>query len=169
MFFRTAVFMFLFTGIHSAGADESRKSANPYSPDADLATAIRAYDGGDMVTALGAWRRAAAGGSTDAMTSLANIFQYGEGVRQDLPRAVAWYRRAADLGDGVAQMNLGELMADGRGTTRAAPGAYFWLSLAGRGGNAWADGQARIVAKRLPPDELTKLNARIAGWRPKQP
>ncbi|MBT6094365.1 MAG: sel1 repeat family protein [Rhodospirillaceae bacterium] len=169
MVFRIAMLLGLFTTLHTVSAADEAKSANPYSPGADLAVAIEAYDGGDIGVAMAAWRRAAKAGSVDAMTSLANIFHHGESVRQDLPRAEAWYRRAAELGDTVAQMNLGDLMASGHGTARDVAGAYFWLSLAGRGGNAWAHKQARMVAKRLTPGEVSVLNTRLARWQPSRP
>ena len=107
----------------------------------DLADGLQAFDGGDYAEAHAAWERAAAGGSTLAMTSLANLYMQGQGVRRDPGRALSWYKRAAEQGDAVGQMNLGDLSA-----ARDPITAYFWLGLAANQGNSWAATRLKGIA-----------------------
>ena len=149
--------------------NESRAdSVHPAAVQRDLEAAIKAYDGGDLAHAREAWHRAAAAGSTDAMTSLANMYDRGEGVRPDVARARRWYRRAAERGDIVGQLNLGEMYLQGRGLPRDRMQAAFWLSLAGAGGNAWALSQAAKVRAGLNDHQRELLREMISTWRPKR-
>ena len=128
----------------------------------DLADGLQAFDGGDYAEARAAWERAAAGGNTLAMTSLANLYTQGQGVRRDPGMAFSWYKRAAEHGDAVGQMNLGELYA-----ARDPVTAYFWLSLAANQGNGWAATRLKDIAKTLDADQIAKSNALIKAWKPK--
>ena len=53
------------------------------------------------------YRMAAEQGDSVAQYSLANMYDFGHGVPQDLAEAARWYRMAADRGHIYAQFNLG--------------------------------------------------------------
>jgi len=62
------------------------------------------------------YRKAARGGSVDAMVNLGVLYANGDGVRKSIPMALACYRRAAQRGNATAKANLAELRTLGRQT-----------------------------------------------------
>jgi len=131
-----------------------------------LATAIEAYDGGDYRTAITAWTRAANLDSTDAMTSLADMYFRGVGVVADAGRALALYRKAASQGDGVALMNVGDMHLNGYGVRRSSLEAYFWFRLAGRAGQVWAAEQAEFLGQNLTDKQRLQVEERLSRGIP---
>jgi len=144
----------------------------PVDIQADLDLALEAYDGGAYGEAKAAWKRGALRGNTDAMTSLANMLQRGEGGERDTALAFQWYQKAARRGDTVGQLNLGDMYRSGIGTTANRVEAMFWLTLAGRSGpggrqgNAWAAGQARRLATSMSPALRRQIELKVERWQP---
>ena len=59
--------------------------------------------------------RQAQSGDAAAQNILGEMYEYGEGVRQDYQKAVEWYTKAANQGLADAQYNLGALYYKGLG------------------------------------------------------
>ncbi len=56
---------------------------------------VAAYEKGDIVGTLKAWRPAAEQGNPLAQYYLGGLYAHGEGVESNAAEAVAWYRKAA--------------------------------------------------------------------------
>jgi TPR repeat protein len=136
---------------------------------ADFAEGVEAYDGGDLETAVAAWREAAAEGDLEAVVALAGLYAEGSGLPQDWQAAARLYRRAADAGDKIAQLNLGELYATGRGVERDLLQAYLWYGLAAKQGSAWAARELAAVTRALPGDALARAKTLLEECTPPQP
>ena len=60
----------------------------------------------------------------NAFTTLAAIYEFGDGVEPDIGKAAEYYQKAADLGDTSVYYTLGTLYYSGEGVERAqAPAA----------------------------------------------
>jgi hypothetical protein len=136
---------------------------------ADFADGLQAYDGGDLESAVEAWRDAAAAGDLDAVVALAGLYAEGTGLPRDWRAAARLYRQAADTGHKIAQLNLGELYAFGRGVERDLEQAYLWYGLAAEQRSAWAARELAALTQRLPADALARAKALLASRRPPQP
>ena len=66
------------------------------------------------------------------------VFEQGQGVPQDLRRAVALYTQAADQGHAGAQYNLGVMFANGDGAERDWDKAVEWMTKAVQQGHLQA-------------------------------
>src|SRR5262249_19827804 len=80
----------------------------------------------------------AAAGSTDAMVSLGLLFESGDRVPSDIPRAQQLYERAAASGNTDAMCRLGVLAMNGAPPNRTPDYAHAraWLQQAAAKGNA---------------------------------
>ena len=136
---------------------------------ADFADGLQAYDGGDLESAVEAWRDAAAAGDQEAVVALAGLYAEGTGLPRNWWAAARLYRQAADTGHKIAQLNLGELYAFGRGVERDLEQAYLWYGLAAEQGSAWAARELAALTQRLPADALARAKALLASRRPPQP
>jgi len=58
------------------------------------------------------------------------LYEDGDGVPQDYPRAAYWYHKAAEQGDADAQYSLGILYVYGHGVPQDYARAAEWLRLA---------------------------------------
>ncbi len=86
-------------------------------------------------------------GNAEAQLKLAQMYQEGKGVAQNLQEAVNWSRKAAEQGLAQAQFFLGQMYATGKGVAKDIKEASKWLQKA-------AD-QGLQEAK----DEIKKLGA----------
>ena len=129
---------------------------------ADFVAGLKAYDGGDLETAVFEWREAAKAGDLDAIVALAGLHEQGVGVPLDLGEASRFYRLAAEKGNRVAQLNLGEMLATGRGVKRDPVEAYFWLALAAEQGSVWASLRRDTLARRMTVMERSDAESRLA-------
>ncbi|TFG41325.1 MAG: sel1 repeat family protein [Chromatiales bacterium] len=86
------------------------------SPDVqtEIEEGLAAFNSGDVIGAMGHYRRAADAGSTEAMVRLAWILDQSE----DNAGALRLYSEAADAGDPAGQFGLAELYANGEGVKR---------------------------------------------------
>ncbi|MFQ5763513.1 MAG: tetratricopeptide repeat protein [Rhodospirillales bacterium] len=133
----------------------------------DFADGLAAYDGGDYRAAARHWKKAAAAGNVDAMTSLAGLYMAAQGVALNVETAARWYRMAAERGDVAAQVNLGDLLSEGSGLPHDRIQAFMWLGLAARQGNAWAEERHRALAAGMTAAELSEARSRLNAWRAK--
>ncbi len=87
---------------------------------------VSAYEKGDLVGALQAWRPAADQGDMLAQFNLGALYEHGRGVKKDLSEAAKWYRKAAEQGNGLAQYYLGAFYAKGEGVETNITEATTW-------------------------------------------
>ena len=71
----------------------------------DLGKGAEAYDNGDYATALREFRPLADQGTALAQFNLGFMYEYGDGVPQDLVEAHKWYNLSASRGDTLAVEN----------------------------------------------------------------
>ena len=76
------------------------------------------------------YQRAAEQGYAVAQNNLGQMYDNGQGVRQDYQEALKWYRRAAEQGIASAQNNLGLMYENGRGVRRDFIRAHMWYTVA---------------------------------------
>jgi len=132
----------------------------------NMSEALSAYDGGDYQKAYEIWSHHAKAGNPTAMTTLANMYQNGEGRPASSADAWKWYQRAAERGDVTAQLNLGDMLAAPPRTHGNVERAYFWLGLASKGGNKWASRLQKKLGKTLKLQERALLDKEISEWSP---
>lgn len=66
-------------------------------------------------------------GDAQAQYALGNAYEFGEGERQDLTKAVEWYRKAAAQGHPDAEFNIGNMYLLGQGIAPDEAKAAEWL------------------------------------------
>lgn len=86
------------------------------------ARAEAAFQTGDLIVAMGLFRRAADAGHAPAQARLADLLDAAE---QD-EEAVAWYRLAAAQNDADGEFGLGRMLAHGEGVKRDVDEALKW-------------------------------------------
>jgi TPR repeat protein len=69
-------------------------------------------------------------GNAEAQLKLAQMYQEGKGIAQNLQEAVKWSRKAAEQGLAQAQFFLGQMYATGKGVAKDAKEATKWLQKA---------------------------------------
>lgn len=57
-------------------------------------------------------------GNAEAVFYLATLYETGNGVSQDMAKAIELYRRSSDMGYGKAQCYLADIYYEGRGTDK---------------------------------------------------
>lgn len=81
-----------------------------------------AFQTGDLIVAMGMFRRAADAGHAPAQARLADLLDAAE---QDV-EAVDWYRKAAEQNDADGEFGLGRMLANGEGVKRDVNQALKW-------------------------------------------
>ena len=71
-------------------------------------------------------RAAAEQGDTDAMSELAIIYEVGDGVEEDISKAIYWHTLAAEHGDAREQIDLGHMYKIGQGVEKNYENALYW-------------------------------------------
>ncbi|MFC5457688.1 tetratricopeptide repeat protein [Prosthecobacter fluviatilis] len=135
----------------SKGQRERRNrvgSAPPPDPGAAITTSPK------MDMPLPELRVLAEKGDAEAQYWMGSNLQGREGVKQDLPEAVAWHRKAAELGHLMAQHSLGGCCFMGAGTRRDLVEAMRWFSLAGEQGHGASAYFAAVTRSMLTPAQL---------------
>ena len=91
---------------------------------------------------------------------LAMMYENGNGVERDLPRAAHWYRRAAELGDMVAQLTYAAICLLGnKGVEADYPAACHWALLSLRQGNKRAAQTLQIARAQAKADAAAAVEA----------
>jgi TPR repeat protein len=62
---------------------------------------------GDYATAWTIWKRSAGRGEAGGENGMGILYNFGDGVPQDIDKAIQWYQRAVDQGFPKAEYNLG--------------------------------------------------------------
>jgi TPR repeat protein len=99
----------------------------------------------DDNTPLDVIQEQAANGNAEAQFLLGVYYEIGEGVSQDMLKAVKWYQKAvkenqkaAEQGDAEAQNRLGVCYLNGKGVAQDKRKAFEWFQKAAKQGNAEA-------------------------------
>ena len=98
--------------------------------------AVRAAEAGDFETARREFAALAENGDPRGENGLGVLYVRGQGLEQDLGRALELFRSAADKGLRAARKNLGEMYAEGIGMARDDAAALHWFGLAAAQGDA---------------------------------
>jgi TPR repeat protein len=114
---------------------------------------------------------AARRGDPNARCNVASMTLIGRGAPPDAREAFRWYVLAAGQGFAQAQAMLAGFFYEGRVVPRDFESALFWLSLASRApGNdplLLRSAKAKaVLEKRLAPDQLERVAARLAAFKP---
>ncbi|HEY1014496.1 MAG TPA: peptidoglycan-binding protein, partial [Herpetosiphonaceae bacterium] len=112
------------------------------------------------------YQRAAEAGNRMSMHNLAALYAGGELGKQEFGSASEWFEQAAARGMKDSQFNLGMLYARGLGVKQDMQASYKWFSLAAARGDQDAAKARDDIARSLPADEMSRLNAEIAAWKP---
>jgi TPR repeat protein len=108
-------------------------------PKAQLAVAHEALANGDDGTAFRLFSGLAESGNARAQYWLADMYEYGYGVKKDIPEAISWMEKAANQGLATAQGRLGEIYFAGQETVQDFKAARKWLQKAANQNNAVAE------------------------------
>lgn len=98
---------------------------------------------------------AAEAGSAEAQFRLAELYFTGNGVPQNLHKAVQLYRSSAERGYANAQYNMGVFSEEGRGVPRSLIKAFEWYKKAAEQGHANAQnslGTMYMQGRAVPQD-----------------
>lgn len=104
----------------------------------NIQEAITAYKSGDFGKALKIFMPMAKRGDPVAQFYLGEMYEMGEGVKEDLQESFKWFRKAAEQGYDMAQHKLGLLYVGGEGVKRDAVEAAKWLRQAEEQGHDMA-------------------------------
>lgn len=116
------------------------------------------------------WLLAAAEqGHPEAQYLAGLAFTNGRGTAKDHAWAARWYGKAAEQGLARAQYMLGFVHALGIGVMLDYIEAYKWLSIATRNGDVEAARLRQALAKRMPPDDVTRAQTVARRWTPGKP
>ncbi|KAF8920073.1 hypothetical protein BGZ58_004459, partial [Dissophora ornata] len=77
-------------------------------------------------------------GDADAQFKLGFMYDKGNGVPQDYPKAIEWYLKSANQGHANAQFNLGFMYSNGNGVPQDYPKAIEWYLKSANQGHAKA-------------------------------
>jgi len=92
----------------------------------------------DMAIAKEWFQRSSDQGNPDAQSRLGDMYEYGDGVKQNYTEAAKWYRKAAEQGGGWSQFILAEHYEHGSGVTQNDSEALKWYLRAAKQGSPLA-------------------------------
>ncbi len=104
-------------------------------------------------------------GDPQAQVFVGYLYETGQGVRQNYPKAAQWYWKAAEQGNSIAQYQLGTMYHLGKGVSQNYGLAYMWLDLSASGGNLSAKEIRRIVAGKMTAAEIADAKRMAEEWR----
>ena len=101
-------------------------------------------------------------GDADAQYIVANMYNNGEGVDKDEPKAVVWYLKSADQDNDLAQYGLGVMYEYGLGgLAKDANEAYEWYRRAADNGNYFAQNKLGLIKPKQGEYETQELSENI--------
>ena len=115
---------------------------------------------GDVV----ACERKAEQGETWAMVKLADMYRFGDKVKQDKDKALEYYLQAAEKGNKVAQYSLGFMHSAGETVTKCDMTAHMYAQFAEVGGSTKADDLRRDLEKQMTPYQIATAKHMAADW-----
>jgi TPR repeat protein len=124
--------------------------------------AYTAYNNDQFEKAVQIWSSPELQDDARALFSLGRLYSKGEGVAQDLEKAVGYYQQAASLGHLSAQFNLGLAYYKGRGIDPDTEQAVSWWEKAAENGHDAA--QYNLGALFWQGDKVPKDQATAMKW-----
>jgi TPR repeat protein len=134
-----------------------------------------AWDAGHFAKSMELLLPLAKDGNPNAQYRVGVMHASGQAVSQNQREATKWFLLSAAQGNADAQLALGNEYAiggyGGVGIERDAPEAYFWLVLAieNKATNKRSLDSATqmrdLIAGKLTPEQLAKVEKRLADWR----
>ena len=91
---------------------------------------LAAYDNEDFNTAVTYWIPLAKAGNIDAQTSMAMMYEDGDGVAQSSEKALYWYQKAATQGNIDSQLILAMSYCHGDGVDKDLNNCAKWAKMA---------------------------------------
>lgn len=139
---------------------------------ADEAQARAFLQKGDYEKAVAELKPLAEQGQASAQYLLAETYLGGHGGT--MMEALKWMTASADQGYAQAQARLGLIYGTGKGVAINYPEAYRWFSLAAKNADpkqqrnlkTISETNRTVVAKSLTPDQRSKIDAEVTGWKP---
>ena len=122
---------------------------------------------GDFSGAFKEFMEDAEKGVTHAQAAVGVMLHLGQGIKQDLKKALFWYRKAGENGYEAGLANVGVMYYKGAGTRNNDVQAYAWLDVAShiRGGREH-NAMAR-VASFMSPQQLQDAKKLALKYRQK--
>ncbi len=77
-------------------------------------------------------------GDANAMLSLGKLYEFGDGVTQNTPKALELYSKAAEAGNTTAMNYIGRIYLEGRGVVKNIQKSFEWYHKAAKAGNPFA-------------------------------
>eukprot|EP00729_Bicosta_minor_P032465 gene32465-biopygen20867 len=97
-----------------------------------------------------------------AQNILGDMYESGEGVKQDHVEAAKWFRKAAEAGYAAAQYNLGLMYGTGKGVEQDHVEAVKWFRKSAEAGHAMA--QNNLGAVYRDGDGVDQDHVEAAKW-----
>lgn len=113
--------------------------------------------------------RSAEHGYLRAQSELARMYRTGDGVQEDLAKAVAWYRKAAEAGDVGAQLFVADAYAYGHGVEIDYVEAYMWYEIALEYWGSLAVRARDVVAEKMTSEQVSEAERRARTWQRAHP
>lgn len=92
-------------------------------PQQDTDLAEKEFARGDLIAAMGLWKKAAQDGFAPAQARLGDMLDKAEEDEE----AVGWYRKAADQGNAAGEDGLGQMYAKGEGVKKDPEQARLYI------------------------------------------
>ena len=108
--------------------------------------------------------QAADQGNEISLLSLAEMYYYGERVRQDYTEAYYWYSELANRNDKDAQFQLGIMHSIGLGVDRNYQRAYFWFAISATNSNEKASKKKDEMAEKLSQEQRDRIDTEVEQW-----
>lgn len=124
---------------------------------------LESYADGMYSEAAQHWEKAADSGDVRAAFNLAILYEHGNGVGQDITRAVALYREAANKGFADSQFSLANILIEGAGSIpKRVDEALMWYLQAADGGHIQS--QFLVGSMLYQGDVVPKDDASATTW-----
>jgi hypothetical protein len=101
-------------------------------------------------------------GFANAQFRVGTMYEYGQGVEQNMEKALHWYRKAAEQGNANAQINLGLIYARGQGIKQDYAEAVYWYREAAEQG--YANAQTNLGYMYEHGRGVTQDDEQAAQW-----
>ena len=108
------------------------------APGGPAIEAVTAYRRGEFAKAKAIWEKLAASGDAQAMNNLGVLYDLGQGVEQDMGRALNYFAQSAKAGHASGMSNYARMLEQGRGIAPNPEEAARWFDQAAREGQAEA-------------------------------
>ena len=120
---------------------EYKAEINKLSTEEIFAEGFELHQQGEYAEAIKKYQIIAKQGNAVAQQLLGSLYMKGQGVEQNLTKAIYWFLKAADQDEAIAQYYLGILYLKGDGVEHDTSKAVSWLHKSAEQGDALAQYQ----------------------------